>query len=683
MDRQSKSQIAHRSLGNRASPMLALVIPAVLAGATFATYEVAAAAAPQTSEAQIAKAEAALKKGHAAKAIPFAEAAVAADPLNADYRALLGAAYLGAGRFMAAATSFEDALDLGQEDARTILSYALAKTAIGDSRVAVATLDEAREQLSAADYGLALALAGEAQRGVQVLIQAVRFEEVTPKLRQNLAYAYALSGNWRAARVMAAEDVPAGQIDARMVEWAATAGADQSQQRVAALLKVTPSYDMGQPAHLALANFRGGPALAVAEPVIEDKPETLRQSEALAYGLADIPAATQIERVDPTPTRPAFAERAPAAPTTASEGAVRFVSNPVVQALPRAGSRPAPTPQRRMAATSVASAEPAPRAATSDTSLDSHASLRALPIKRGVIGCRRHLAAIDDPRRFRVDNGNICLHSRYELTCDDAQQRAGLRATRSKARGRSITPSRTSVSTMASSVSAPAMPGAASAKGRRLSSGPRGSWPLAMTSIVPSAMAAITACRSASGRKGGERRESAEIGRREIRQHEMRRRNPQVTGSPRALARAPDRSPARVVTWRICSRAPCQFGQRDVAGDRQRLGLGRRARQAQPGGHLACGGRCLAGQPAILGMGHDHQIEHRGILQQPQHHARIGDPAARWQWPARPHPASARFRPVPALRAAVAPASGCTQKIGLAAFGDANCTRLGWSSGGD
>ncbi len=372
MDRQSKSQIAHRSLGNRASPMLALVIPAVLAGATFATYEVAAAAAPQTSEAQIAKAEAALKKGHAAKAIPFAEAAVAADPLNADYRALLGAAYLGAGRFMAAATSFEDALDLGQEDARTILSYALAKTAIGDSRVAVATLDEAREQLSAADYGLALALAGEAQRGVQVLIHAVRFEDVTPKLRQNLAYAYALSGNWRAARVMAAEDVPAGQIDARMVEWAATAGADQSQQRVAALLKVTPSYDMGQPAHLALANFRGGPALAVAEPVIEDKPETLRQSEALAYGLADIPAAPQIERVDPTPTRPAFAERAPAAPTTASEGAVRFVSNPVVQALPRAGSRPAPAPQRRMAATSVASAEPAPRAATSDTSLDSH-----------------------------------------------------------------------------------------------------------------------------------------------------------------------------------------------------------------------------------------------------------------------------------------------------------------------
>ena len=36
-------------------------------------------------------------------------------------------------------------------------------------------------------------------------------DEQTPKLRQNLAYTYALAGNWRAAQVMAAEDVPADQ----------------------------------------------------------------------------------------------------------------------------------------------------------------------------------------------------------------------------------------------------------------------------------------------------------------------------------------------------------------------------------------------------------------------------------------------------------------------------------------
>ena len=42
-------------------------------------------------------------------------------------------------------------------------------------------------------------------------------------VRQNLAYAYALAGNWRAARVMAAEDVPADQLDARLAQWAASA----------------------------------------------------------------------------------------------------------------------------------------------------------------------------------------------------------------------------------------------------------------------------------------------------------------------------------------------------------------------------------------------------------------------------------------------------------------------------
>ncbi|MFL0672829.1 MAG: SPOR domain-containing protein [Erythrobacter sp.] len=388
MERTFKS----RSLANRASPMLALVIPAALAGVSFASY--GAAAAPQSADALVAQAETALKSGQADKAIAPAEAAVAADPLNADTRALLGAAYLGAGRFMAAAATFEDALDLGHEDARTVLSYALAKTAIGDARVAVAALDEARGRLSAADYGLALALAGQPERGVKVLVDAVRFEEATPKLRQNLAYAYALSGNWRAARVMAAEDVPAGQIDARMVEWAATAAPDQFQQRIASLLKVTPATDMGQPAQLALANFRSAPALAPAlaeaapvPPVAA--PAAPRPAETFAASFAEEAPRAPIERVDPTPSR--FADAAPAAPAAAQSSAIQFVSSPVVQALPAAARRPAAPPQRRMAATAAAAstapvpavrapapapapaaAAPAAREVASDKGLGSH-----------------------------------------------------------------------------------------------------------------------------------------------------------------------------------------------------------------------------------------------------------------------------------------------------------------------
>lgn len=400
MDRTFTSQIKSRLASHKAAPMLALVIPAALAGVTVASYD--AAAAPRT-EVHAAKAQEALEKGQASKAVRHAEAAVAGDPLNADYRAMLGAAYLSGGRFMAAATSFEDALDLGQEDARTVLSYALAKTAIGDGRVAVAALDEARGQLEASDYGLALALAGQAERGVQVLINAVRTQDPTPKLRQNLAYAYALSGNWRAARVMASEDVPAGEVDARMTQWAATAAPEQFQQRVAGLLKVRASDDNGQPASLALANFLSDSK--VAEPVMAAAPKPApkptaaaapvmvpavaakpSQTEMLAFGL-DRGAPAPLERIDPTPARVAAAAPAPApaaapkaAPKPASPAArgIQFVSNPVVQALPAAQTRraAAPAPQRRMAATMAASTAPAPKAAakpaTSDQSLNSH-----------------------------------------------------------------------------------------------------------------------------------------------------------------------------------------------------------------------------------------------------------------------------------------------------------------------
>ncbi len=56
------------------------------------------------------------------------------------------------------------------------------------------------------------------------------------------------------------------------------------------------------------------------------------------------------------------------------------------------------------------------------------------------------------------------------------------------------------------SVSAPAMPGNASANGSRFSSWLRGSWPDAMMLIVPSPIAASTARRSSSLRSGGDRR---------------------------------------------------------------------------------------------------------------------------------------------------------------------------------
>ena len=135
----------------------------------------------------------------AAKMVAGAEDAVRKSPQDAALRAALGRAYLAAGRFESAADAFGEAAELGDSSASVALSFALAQIGEGRLNDAIATLGQNRDQIPAGDYGLALALAGETSRGVAVLEDALRAGENTPKLRQNLAYAYALDGRWRGA----------------------------------------------------------------------------------------------------------------------------------------------------------------------------------------------------------------------------------------------------------------------------------------------------------------------------------------------------------------------------------------------------------------------------------------------------------------------------------------------------
>jgi Flp pilus assembly protein TadD len=337
MDRKLKTGLT--------APRLALVATTAIAALALPGCMTNAAPPAQVS---FNSAQGALAKGQVDKAIQHAEAAVLADPRNPGFRALLGAAYLEAGRFQSAATSFGDALDLGDQNPRTVLSFALAKIAIGEGRAAASVLDDYADSIDPADLGLALALAGQPERGAGVLVKAVRAsEEASPKLRQNLAYAYALAGNWKMARVMAEQDVPADQLDARLGEWAAATAPEMFQQRIAALLDVTPRADSGQPQRLALANF---PA------------QEVMVAEAAAQGDAAAPAEAPVQ-VAVAETSPAFnaAFAGPAAPSieTVAPDSPRYVSNPVVQQLAGAGSGRAPAaprvaaavPQRRMAAT--------------------------------------------------------------------------------------------------------------------------------------------------------------------------------------------------------------------------------------------------------------------------------------------------------------------------------------------
>lgn len=213
--------------------------------------------APQ-AHVSASAAQQAQAKGKHDKAIAHAEAAVAADPNNAAYRTVLGSTYLDAGRFASAATSFEGAMALGDNSSRTALSLSLAL--IGQARYAeaAALLNDWEASIAPADLGLALALSGQPERGIHILTNQIRGGNNTVKARQNLAYAYAVAGRWREARVMASQDLPADQVGARMAEWAEMTHADAYQQRIADLLQVPSSvYDGGQPAHLALVTQPG------------------------------------------------------------------------------------------------------------------------------------------------------------------------------------------------------------------------------------------------------------------------------------------------------------------------------------------------------------------------------------------------------------------------------------------
>ena len=216
-------------------------------------------------------------KGEGNKAVAKAERAVQASPRDAAARAALGSAYLAAGRFASAAQSFDDALNLGDETAATVLGLALAETARGNNAAAVELLHDWRDAIPAGDLGLAYALAGETARGVQVLIGAIRDGDASAKTRQNLAYAYALDGRWREARVMVAQDVAADQVDGRMREWLSMNRPEYITTRVAHLLGVTPAADSGQPQALALANFPDNSQLAA-----EALPQTVAAVETAA-----------------------------------------------------------------------------------------------------------------------------------------------------------------------------------------------------------------------------------------------------------------------------------------------------------------------------------------------------------------------------------------------------------------
>lgn len=278
------------------------------------------------------RAQMALASNDVATAIPLAERAVERSPNDAGFRALLGNCYLAAGRFASAEAAYRDSLTLVPTQPQVALKLALVQIAQGKNDEAKLLLAEAQGLLDPADTGLALALAGDPQSAVGLLEQVARNPGSDSRTRQNLALAHAFAGNWEQARTVAAQDVPADQLDSRIQHWMVLAKPARASDQVAAFIGIQPvAGDPGQPIRLAL-NKNEAVRQAAAEPIAAPVPA----QQLSAVAVVDLPPAAE-------PVAVAAAEPVPA-PEAAPIAAPQPTPAPVYASAPIREARPALSP---------------------------------------------------------------------------------------------------------------------------------------------------------------------------------------------------------------------------------------------------------------------------------------------------------------------------------------------------
>ena len=271
------------------------------------------------------RAQVALEAGQFNTAVELAEQAVQYTPNDAGYRKLLGNSYFAAGRFASAEQAYRDSLTLAAAQPDVVLKLALVEIAQGRSADALAALEQARGALDAADYGLAVALAGHPEEAVSILNEVARAPAADARVRQNLALAYGLSGDWTMAKTVAAQDVPPDQLDTRIQQWMAIATPSHPYDQLAMLTGVRPTVDPGQPVQLAL---KGAPEAQRYAQL--DLPNTapVPMQPVQAPQPAEIPAVPPPALADPDPLQTAEA----AVPSPVVAEAARTLLEPVTQA---------------------------------------------------------------------------------------------------------------------------------------------------------------------------------------------------------------------------------------------------------------------------------------------------------------------------------------------------------------
>jgi Flp pilus assembly protein TadD len=278
------------------------------------------------------RAQMALGSGDYASAVNLAEQAAEANSQDSNVRSLLGNAYFASGRFASAEAAFSDSLALAPAQPQIILKRARVQIAQGKNDTAIAGLQAAQGLIDPADFGLALALAGRPGDAVQMLDVAARAQGADSRVRQNLALANALAGDWEAARVIASQDLTPDVVDARVQQWMTLAKPAHSYDQVAALVGVTPAAaDPGQPVRLALVQTDTRVAQAAPQPVAPVQQAAVQDAPAFAAPVAEPLPVVQASAPAPVaaPEAPAFDPLAAVAAvaTEAKDAVVEFASN--------------------------------------------------------------------------------------------------------------------------------------------------------------------------------------------------------------------------------------------------------------------------------------------------------------------------------------------------------------------
>lgn len=281
------------------------------------------------------RAQAALASNDVESAVSLAERAVENTPTDAGFRALLGNCYLAAGRFASAEAAYRDSLSLVPMQSNVVLKLALVQIGQGKYDEAKLLLAESRGVVDPSDAGLALALAGDPQAAIAILEPVAREVGADSRTRQNLALAYAFAGDWTQARTIAAQDVPADQLDARIDQWMALTKPAQSSNQLASFIGIQPvASDPGQPIRLALHKDEAVRE-AAAQPV--EQPAPIEQAaQSVTVVLPDAtPATPQAETIalaaaEPVAPPPPYVAPEPVQQTEATPAAAIREARPAL-----------------------------------------------------------------------------------------------------------------------------------------------------------------------------------------------------------------------------------------------------------------------------------------------------------------------------------------------------------------